>query len=167
MERDTFCQCAEEMRRAAENAARSVGCSAHDAQDVASETMISLWMVRDRLDEATCVAYAAVASRHKAFNSMRGSPMARIDDLPAGETLIQSAPSPEEQIIGDEDVGWFLRRIDALPPTQQTILRLRQVEMLDNAEIASRLGIGESSVATLLSRARKTMFNAIKERMKQ
>lgn len=155
------------MRRAAELAARSAGCSAHDAQDVASETMISLWMLLDRLQEPTCVAYAAVAARHKALNSQRGSPMARLDDLPGGEPPGRSAPSPEEQMIGDEDVGWFLHQIDQLPPTQQAILRLRQVEMLDNAEIAARLGINETSVATLLSRARKTMFNAIKQRMKQ
>lgn len=129
--------------------------------------MISLWLMLDRLQETSCVAYAAVAGRHKAFNFQRGSTMCRLDDLPANEPPCQSAPSPEEQMIGDEDVGWFLRRIDSLPPTQQTILRLRQVEMLDNAEIANRLGLNETSVASLLSRARKTMYNAIKQRMKQ
>ena len=167
MDSNTFCTYADKMRRAAELAARSAGCSTHDAQDVASETMISLWMLLDRLQESTCVAYAAVAARHKAFNSLRGSPMARLDDLPGCEPPGRSAPSPEERLIGEEDVGWFLQRIDSLPPTQQAILRLRQVEMLDNADIAARLGISETSVATLLSRARKTMYNAIKQRMKQ
>lgn len=167
MERNTFCLYAEKMRRAAELSARSVGCSTHDAQDVASDTMISLWMILDRISEQSCVAYAAVAARHKALNSLRAKPMARLDDLPEGEPPEAAAPSPEEQMIGEEDVGWLIRRIDSLPPSQQTVLRLRQIERLENAEIARRLGIAESSVNTLLSRARKSMYNAIKERMKQ
>jgi RNA polymerase sigma-70 factor (ECF subfamily) len=43
---------------------------------------------------------------------------------------------------------------------------MRQVEHLSNGEIARRLGIAETSVSTLLSRARHTLLDEIRRRNK-
>lgn len=56
------------------------------------------------------------------------------------------------------------QKIAALPPTEHLILKLRQVERKSNEEIARMLGIEQSSVVTLLSRARKKILNEINKR---
>ena len=47
---------------------------------------------------------------------------------------------------------------------QHQVLRLRQIELKDNAEIAAILGIKSASVATLLSKARRQLLADIRKR---
>lgn len=166
MDQSTFSQYAGRMRLAAERSARGVGCAPEDARDVASEVMVTMWSMRERLMVRTCVAYAAVTARNKALNYIRDHrlPVLAIDDV---SSELDAVPSPEEAVISNEEVQWLLSEIERLPSTQQTILRLRQSEMLENYELAQRLGLTPESVATLLSRARRAMFNAIKERRRK
>ncbi len=163
MDQSTFSQYAGKMRLAAERSALGVGCDAEDARDVASEVMVALWSMHRRLLVRSCVSYAAVTAMHKALNFLRDRQLPTVD-LAEASGLPDDLSSPEDAFISNEEVQWLLDEMDRLPSTQQIILRLRQSEMLETHEIALRLGITPASVATLLSRARRAMFNAIKER---
>lgn len=163
MDQKTFSRYASKMRLAAERSALGVGCDAEDARDVASETMITLWCMRRELITHSCVAYAAVTGCHKAINLIRDNRI-RTVGFEDAEFAIATVTSAEDEFISLEEAEWLLREIDRLPSTQQTILRLRHSEMLDTHEIAERLGLTDASVSTILSRARRAMFNAIKER---
>lgn len=150
------------MRLAAERAAIGVGCYPEDARDVSSEVMVALWCMHHQLLAKSCVAYAAVAAKHKAINFLR----CRLPSVGIEEAIgmLEDHSSPEDTLISNEEVQWLKNELARLPSTQQSFLRLRQSEMLETHEIALRLGITPASVATLLSRARRAMFNAIKER---
>ena len=74
--------------------------------------------------------------------------------------------TPDESLEAAEEESWLRQRLRQLPPTQYAILGMRQVEHLSNEEIASRLGIAETSVSTLLSRARRTLLDEIRRRKK-
>lgn len=163
MDQSTFSQYATKMRLAAERSALGVGCDPEDARDVASEVMVSLWSMHHRLLVRSCVAYAAVTAKHKAINFFRDRRLP-IVGMEEDFDMYEEFSSPEERYISNEEVQWLLDEMDRLPSTQQTILRLRQCEMLETDEIARRLGLTPASVSTLLSRARRAMFNAIKER---
>nr|MCR5197776.1 sigma-70 family RNA polymerase sigma factor [Prevotella sp.] len=59
---------------------------------------------------------------------------------------------------------WLNDEIDRLPSTSAMVLRMRQLERRDLSEIANILGIRQTSVSTLLSRARNELLNKLKRR---
>ena len=61
-------------------------------------------------------------------------------------------------------MAWLRQRLAKLPTTEYEILRLRQVEKRTYAEIAATLGITQTSVSTLLARARAKILAEIRER---
>jgi RNA polymerase sigma-70 factor (ECF subfamily) len=65
-----------------------------------------------------------------------------------------------------EDDAWLNKRLQQLPTTQRTLLYLREVERRSHEEIARLLGIETTSVSTLLARARRTLFEEIRQRNK-
>lgn len=72
--------------------------------------------------------------------------------------------TPESQLEWKEDEQWLHQRIEQLPPREMQVMRLRQTERRTNEQIAAILGISKDSVATMLSSARRKLFNQIKER---
>lgn len=63
-----------------------------------------------------------------------------------------------------DNLAWLERKLQDLPSTEYALLHMRQVERLSAKEMARRLGIRETSVATLLSRARRRLLEEIRKR---
>jgi RNA polymerase sigma-70 factor (ECF subfamily) len=61
---------------------------------------------------------------------------------------------PEEQLLAAETRALIGRAISALPPRQQQVIRLRDVEGWDAAEVCESLSISEANQRVLLHRAR-------------
>ena len=59
---------------------------------------------------------------------------------------------------------WMNDQIDALPNTSRIVLTMRQLEHRELSEIADILGIKQTSVSTLLARARNELMNKLKRR---
>ena len=57
--------------------------------------------------------------------------------------------------------------MQALPSTEYQVLHLRQVERKTDQQIAAILGIGNASVPTLLSRARRKLMQAMLARQRK
>jgi RNA polymerase sigma-70 factor (ECF subfamily) len=74
---------------------------------------------------------------------------------------------PMQRLEESENEEWLRQKLKQLPRTQQTILHLRQVERLTHREIAERLGLQETSISTLLARARKSLLEEIKKKQRQ
>ena len=72
-------------------------------------------------------------------------------------------PGPQEQLENTDNEEWLDERLKSLPETWQAILYMRQVERRSSNEIASLLGIKETSVRTLLARARKRLFDELQK----
>ena len=62
---------------------------------------------------------------------------------------------------------WLFRQIEQLPDTCGIILKMRQLEHRELSEIATLLGITQSSVSTLLTRARHQLLEQLKRRNQQ
>ena len=84
--------------------------------------------------------------------------------LTTGVAVVQPSAAADVAIEAEETDAWLQRRLQALPPMQHQVLRLRQIELKDNAEIAAILGIKPASVATLLSKARRQLLADIRKR---
>lgn len=127
-----------------------------DADDIAQDTLLKLWSMKDRLDEYNSIdALAIVIGRHLCLDRIKQRKTLSIDDIHVDEIVY----SPEDVIIKDENVENINRMIDSLPDGQQIILKLKHIEGMETAEIAQMIGSSEVAVRVQLSRAR----NRIKE----
>ena len=73
----------------------------------------------------------------------------------------------QEVLEEKENEEWLERRLAELPTTQQALLYMRQVERRSHKELSQLLGISDTSVSTLLARARRTLLEEIKQRNRQ
>ena len=157
---DAFEHNATRLRKLALQAAATAGADADAAEDIAQETMLRLWQMRDDPRLYNPEGYATVIARHLALSQQRHKPPLPLDERQATQL---STPSPLEIIVQREDEQWLQERIRNLPPTQHAVLHMRQVECRTNAQIANILGIKETSVNTLLARARRQLLEEIRQ----
>lgn len=160
MKTDAFELQASRLRAVALKASAAAGADADTAQDIAQETMIRLWQMRDDPRLCNPDGYAATIARHLTLNHLRRKPPLPVDERhKAGPTV----PSPLDLMVQREEEQWLQERIRDLPPTQHAVLHLRQVEHRSNGQIAAMLGIKETSVSTLLGRARRQLLEEIRQ----
>ncbi len=157
---DAFNQQATRLRQLALRAAATAGADNDTAEDIAQETMLRLWQMRDDPRLYNPEGYASTIARHLAINQLRRQPPLSLDERQSADLLV---PSPLDQMLQNENERWLRERIRNLPYTQHAILRLRQVEHRSNEEIANILGIKPTSVNTLLARARRQLLNEIQQ----
>lgn len=139
-----------------------------DANDAASDAMLKLWAVHDSLrDSAHASRLAAVVARNVAIDMLRRQRPVSFDGNAADTAWImrqESDGTPESHLEWKEDEQWLRQHIDSLPPREMQVMNMRQTERRTNEEIAAILGISKESVATVLSSARRKLFNQLKER---
>ena len=171
MKNDAFEQQAPRLREVALKASATAGADADTAQDIAQETMIRLWQLewqsRDRIMKmrddprpSNLDGYAATIARHLTLNHLRRQQPLPIDER---HNASQTTPSPLDLMVQREEEQWLQQRIRDLPPTQHAVLHMRQVEHRSNGQIAALLGIKETSVSTLLGRARRQLLEEIRQ----
>lgn len=124
-----------------------------EAEDLAQDTMLRLWGLRDQLDEYRSVeSLAVVICRRMALNVVRSRKRCvAIEDA----TYLHDDFSPEERLLRIERDETVDKIFAALPESQQALIRLRHVDGYDNATIAAIIGSTEGAVRTALCRARQ------------
>ena len=141
-------------------ASASAGADADTAQDIAQETIIRLWQMRDDPRLRNPDGYAATIARNLTLSHLRRQQPLPIDEQHCSK---QTAPSPLDLMVQREEEQWLQQRIRDLPPTQHAVLHMRQVEHRSSAQIATLLGVKETSVRTLLARARRQLLEEIRQ----
>lgn len=166
MEQTEFEHIAKQVRQRAVKTALAYSVGAEKAEDIAQDVMLKLWTIREDITgQASAEKLAVCIARNLSVDDYRKCRTVSLDCR--CNTIDEKQPPPDVCYEISENREWLLRRIEALPPTEHQILRLRQVERKTNEEISKILGIEKTSVATLLSRARTTLLNEIKERVRQ
>lgn len=163
MTENEFIKLVPHLRQLALESGRRAGASAEEAEDIAQEVIIRLWQMSDRLETlASPDAFAATLSRHLAIDSFRKSRKfaGNVEALPDSVKI----EGPDAAMETKDNLAWLERKLQDLPSTEYALLHMRQVERLSAKEMARRLGIRETSVATLLSRARRRLLEEIRKR---
>lgn len=163
MDRNAFEHQARTWWKKALQTSMSYGAGKEEAEDIAQDVMLRLWQMRDDLDRyERPEALITLMARNLLRNHQRRRQPEVLDET----MIISQGNNPHKLLEIKEDDDWLDKRLQQLPATQRTLLYLRQVERYSREEIANLLGIEISSVSTLLSRARRTLLEEIKQRNK-
>ncbi len=124
------------------------------AEDVAQDTLLRLWQLRERLDAYRSVeALARVIARNLALDQMRrGGRTVSLDCLPEIDGEAQAAA--DDAMLRSEARARFDRVMAALPASQRMVLMMRHSDGLGIDEIARITCSSASNVRVLLCRAR-------------
>ena len=160
---DAFELIAPRLRSAALNKAAAMGLDYDESQDIAQETLLRLWQMRDDSRLYNPEGFAAVIAHRLSLNHLRRKPPLPLESRDRASQTI----SPLDEIIQQEDVQWLEQKINELPSTLHAVLKMRQDEKYSNKQIATLLGIKEDSVSTLLSRARRQLMEQIKKQRRE
>jgi RNA polymerase sigma-70 factor (ECF subfamily) len=72
---------------------------------------------------------------------------------------------PEDALLGRETLAAVMAAIEELPPSQRTVITMRDVAGCDGAEVCAALGISEGNQRVLLHRARSRVRAALERRL--
>ncbi len=126
--------------------------SGHDgqtAEDLVQETLIRLWELRDELPRHRNVAaWASTILRNKWNDHWRRS-QHTVNDDPLLQRLQDRTADPPD------DMELINLIVDHLPPLQQLIFRLKEIEGYEKEEIMLVTGCSDESLRQNLSRARR------------
>ena len=165
MTQEEFIYIANDIRAKALEIAGQFGYALDDAEDIAQEVMLKLWCLLEQfIDAAHLKAAAVIIARRVCIDKWRTTQQhAELE----GTLPIVDEDTLYDKLEYKELEQWLDKQIDNLPSTSGMILRMRQLEHRELREIADILGIKPSSVSTLLSRARRELFNKLKRRNQQ
>jgi RNA polymerase sigma-70 factor (ECF subfamily) len=125
------------------------------AEDLTAETFLKVVRARDRFDPArgSPKAWILTVARNVLGDWRRRARLRQYVALGTMHDLICEAPSPEERLLREEEVGRLLDAVATLGDADRELIGLRYGSGLDTAEVAQILGVTEGSVRTRLWRA--------------
>ncbi len=128
------------------------------AADLAQDTLLKLWTLRDQLDNyQSPQALAMVIVNNLAISHLRQKQRRNNTDIETiGDNIIDSS---DDQAEIESTVNYLLSQ---LPESQQQILRMRHIDGLELDEMAKILHTTNGAIRTALSRARRaaaSLFN--------
>lgn len=85
-----------------------------------------------------------------------------LEDINPGYDITDEAPSPEDQLIIEQNLAQLLRYIKQLKPNYQKVINLRYFQELSYKEIALQLNEPINNVKVKLLRAKKLLSEIIK-----
>ena len=138
------------------NVARGVLDSDEEAEDVVQDAMLRLWQLREE-PIRNIRGFARIVVRNLSLSKIRRKPL-KVD---IGQARI-AISDDDTETERNEQIDRMMALVDALPTMQQTVLRLRHMQDMSMADIASLIGTSEVAVRQSLSRARRSIIEQFK-----
>lgn len=125
-----------------------------EAEDLVQEVFIRLWLSKDQLEKYDNIEAVAVrALRNKIIDTYRKR---KIDSDQIENQIIEAKEkNAHQQLELREDMQIILAIIHQLPPLQQLIIKLKDIEGYEIEEIVKITQSSADSVRANLSRARR------------
>jgi RNA polymerase sigma-70 factor (ECF subfamily) len=125
------------------------------AEDLTAETFLKVVRAADRFDpsKGSPKAWIITVARNVLADWRRRARLRQYVSLGTLHDLVYEAPSPEERLLWEEEVGRLMDAVASLADSDRELIGLRYGGGLDTAEMAEMLGISEGNVRTRLWRA--------------
>lgn len=160
MEIHEFVHSVERLRGDLLRQARRLLDSEDDAEDAVQETLMKLWIMKERILNADKMRnMATVVCRNVSLNILRD---ARQSVPIETAEVITLQGNPQVLLEQQESRQKLKRSIEKLTDKQRAILRMRNVENMTYADIAKIIGSSESSVRGMISKARLALLKQMK-----
>jgi RNA polymerase sigma-70 factor (ECF subfamily) len=124
--------------------------SRSEAEDIVSETFVRAWLSASPIRDGTVKSYLLAIARN--LHIERHRHRARHDAMP--DDLTDTAPGPEVQASGRDELRAVLEALQRLPEIDRSALLLRAQEGLTYTEIATALGLTVAAARVKVHRAR-------------
>lgn len=160
MEIHEFIHSVERLRGDLLRQARRLLDSEDDAEDAVQETLIKLWIMKERILNADKMRnMATVVCRNVSLNILRDARQS----LPIETAEVITLQGNPQVLLEQQESRQKLKRsIEKLTDKQRAILRMRNVENMTYADIAKIIGSSESSVRGMISKARLALLKQMK-----
>ena len=130
-----------------------------EAEDAVQDVMVGVWARRAEWPQWNSIpAYCMTATRNNCLDRLRRRRISAVQ-VEAAIQLKTPDGDPFEQVTNKETIARIRRCMDTLPPNQQQVVRLREMEGFSYNEIAQVLDMTLDQVKINLHRGR----NAIKK----
>lgn len=174
MSQKEFETIAAELRRQILAQAQTMVHNCAEADDIAQDAMLKLWACHDELHDAGHARnLSRIVVRHLAVDLLRHKKRATAIVVPIGNKTgdwqlpDKMTSRPDSRVEAEENERWLNDRMARLPSREMQVMQMRQNEQKTNDEIARIMGIEPTSVATMLSAARRKIFEDLKKRNRQ
>jgi RNA polymerase sigma factor (sigma-70 family) len=128
-----------------------------DVEDVLQEVFVRAYAAEARGPILLPKAYLFRAAKHVALNEIarrKNSATDSVEDFDDPDVVGSGTqPGVEQEVDGRRQLALFANAVAALPSQCRKVLVLKKIEGLSQKEIASRLGIAESTVEKHLAKA--------------
>ena len=129
------------------------------AEDIAQETLMRLWMLRERIAPWTDIEPLAVRmAKNLCVSEWRKQKVRQ-------ENSLQEALTDHKDIQRDvelkEEVARLKRAVSQLKPAEQRLFRMRHEAEMDIQQISAVTGIGVRSVSAMLSTAKRKLLKIL------
>ena len=167
MTRQEFEHIAAQLRQKVLNVSTQFFASRQDAEDAAQEAMVQLWRYCEQIDASRNIDALAVRVAKNCCVSMyrRQRHTADIDQQSIKTPTAEA--SPQQQLEAQDTQRMLNEALSLLKPRERELFDMRAVMGLSNDEISSQTGIPKTSIAPMVSEARKKVMAELLKRMKQ
>jgi len=133
------------------------------AEEIASDVMITLWRDKHRLLEINNImVYGYVIAKNRSLNLLKAKNGREVSIDEIDIDIVFNAPNPEQSLITEELRKSLQQAVQSLPPKCKMIYRLVKEDGLSYKEVAEILSISVKTVDAHLVTAVKKISEAIK-----
>ena len=127
-----------------------------NAEDIAQETLMRLWQLRDRIEQKVELEPLAIRmAKNLCISEWRRRQVRNSVSLSKQEAITNETIS--RQLEANEAIAQLRSALTRLKPTEQRLFRMRHELEMDVTEISAVTGIAPRSVSAMLSTAKRKL----------
>lgn len=134
--------------------------SREEAEDATQELIFKLWRSKEKIaDYRNVEAFAMTMTKNYCYDRLKSKQASNLTLIHSN--YIEKETSLDKKIEYRDSVNQVHQLIENLPEQQKIIIQLRDVEQYDFDEICAMVAMRPTAVRVALSRARKTIREAL------
>lgn len=134
--------------------------SEDEAKDATQEILTRLWIKGSKIKEyRSPEAFAMTMIKNFCYDKLKAKSSNNLKIVHSN--YVDHSQNTSRQVEVNNEIEWLYTLMQDLPKQQQLILQMRDIEHYTNAEIAEVLEMNETAVRVALSRARKSLREAL------
>jgi RNA polymerase sigma-70 factor, ECF subfamily len=139
--------------------AKRILVSKDEAEDAVQEVFLKLWKGKQNIENyKNPEAFAITMTKNYCLDRLKSK---QASNLKIIHNNFQTSENIEKKIEANDGVEIVFKIMETLPEQQRIVLQLRDVEEFEFSEIAQMLDSNETAIRVALSRARKTVRDAM------